>query len=277
MLVVFPGVEPLLPYQDVTVAPTPRRQLASGPARSWPRRVAANSVLLIERRCRAQHHRQPSPFPRLVAKKAAAAAKRPVKTGDPYSSRPWTASYPDGVPADYDFPTLRADAAARRLGRHVPRPRRAGVPRREDDLPRAEGPGRPVRRRAGLARGARRATGSRWSCRTARRTSSPSTPRSGSGRSSSSTTRSTPRPSCGTSSPTAVRPSSSASTGCTGRSRRSARTPPVKHVITTSIVDYLPTARPAQAAAAAGQGAQAARRAVRAGSRRGSQGLPRRC
>ncbi|MCW2544212.1 MAG: CoA ligase, partial [Frankiales bacterium] len=43
---------------------------------------------------------------RMVAKKAAAAAKRPVKKGDPYSGRPWTKSYPEGVPADYDFPSF---------------------------------------------------------------------------------------------------------------------------------------------------------------------------
>jgi non-ribosomal peptide synthetase component F len=43
---------------------------------------------------------------RRVAKKAAQAAKPKAKPGDPYSTRPWTASYPDGVPADYDFPSF---------------------------------------------------------------------------------------------------------------------------------------------------------------------------
>jgi long-chain acyl-CoA synthetase len=43
---------------------------------------------------------------RRVAKKAAEAAKPKAKPGDPYSTRPWTASYPSGVPADYDFPSF---------------------------------------------------------------------------------------------------------------------------------------------------------------------------
>ena len=124
-LVVFPAVEPLLPFTDVTVDPAAVRASPSSPRR------------LEARPCPA---RPPRP--------GATARPRAVS---PYAARPWLAQLPRGRPRRLRLPAGAGDPAARRRRGVLPDRRGARLPRHDGHLPRAARAGRRVRERAARA------------------------------------------------------------------------------------------------------------------------------